>query len=96
MWYVRPAKTQISLQSDQSLKYSMTIKLLTEQDLEFLSLKGGCTGSYICSAQSENLGNSGIALRKVRIPKLADRVRILTLHGTIPELSVRKVRIGTK
>ena len=51
---------------------------------------------YICSAQSENLDNSGIALRKVRIPKLADRVRILTLRGTIPELSVRKVRIGTK
>ena len=51
---------------------------------------------YICSAQSENLDNSGIGLRKVRIPKLADRVRILTLCGTIPELSVRKVRIGTK
>ena len=51
---------------------------------------------YICSAQSENLDNSGIALRKVRIPKLADRVRILTLRGSIPELSVRKVRIGTK
>ena len=55
-----------------------------------------CKFLYICSAQSENLDNSGIALRKVRIPKLADRVRILTLHGTIPELSVRKVRIGTK
>ena len=51
---------------------------------------------YECSAQSENLDNSGIALRKVRIPKLADRVGILTLRGTIPELSVRKVRIGTK
>ena len=58
---------------------------------------------YICSAQSENLGNSGITLRKVRIPRFADRVRILTLRGTIPELSVRKVelsvrkvRIGTK
>ena len=37
-------------QSDQnlclSLEYSMTVKLLTEQHLEFLSLKGGCTGSY--------------------------------------------------
>ena len=37
-------------QSDQSLckslKYSMTVKLLTEQHLEFLSLKVGCTGSY--------------------------------------------------
>ena len=51
---------------------------------------------YICSAQSENLDNSGIALRKVRIPKLADRVRILTLRGSIPELSMRKEGIGTK
>ena len=36
-------------QSDQrlclSLEYSMTNKLLTEHYLEFLSLKGGCTGS---------------------------------------------------
>ena len=92
----------------------MTVQLLTEHHLGFLSFKGSCTGSsvstlvniphcwkshataHICSAQSENLDNSGIALRKVRIPKLADRVRILTLYGTIPELSVRKVRIGTK
>ena len=51
---------------------------------------------YMCFAQCENLDNSGIALRKVRIPKLADRVRILIWRGTIPELSVRKVRIGTK
>ena len=37
-------------QSDQSLclslEYSMNIKLLTEHHLEFLSLKGGCTGSH--------------------------------------------------
>ena len=36
-------------QSDQSLclslEHSMTVKLLTEHHLEFLSLKGGCTGS---------------------------------------------------
>ena len=36
-------------QSDQSvcesLEYYMNIKLLTEHHLEFLSLKGGCTGS---------------------------------------------------
>ena len=35
-------------QSDQSLclslEYSMSVELLTEQHLEFLSLKGGCTG----------------------------------------------------
>ena len=28
-----------------SLEYSMTVKLLTENHLEFLRLKGGCTGS---------------------------------------------------
>ena len=36
-------------QSDQSLclllEYSMTVKLLTEYHVEFLRLKGGCTGS---------------------------------------------------
>ena len=36
-------------QSDQShsslLAYSMSVKLLSEHHLEFLSLKGGCTGS---------------------------------------------------
>ena len=35
-------------QSDQSLclslEYSKSVKLLTEHHLEFLSLKGGCTG----------------------------------------------------
>ena len=39
-------------QSDRSLclslEYSMTVKLLTEQNLQFLSLKGGCT----CSSES--------------------------------------------
>ena len=45
-------ETSISVvyaQSDQSLclslEYSMSVKLLTEYHLEFLSLKGGCTGS---------------------------------------------------
>ena len=36
-------------QTDQSLclslEYSMTVELLTEHCLEFLSLTGGCTGS---------------------------------------------------
>ena len=36
-------------QSDQSLckslEHSLTVKLLNEHDLEFLRLKGGCTGS---------------------------------------------------
>ena len=49
MWYVRPAKPQIT-QSDQSLclslDYSVTVKLLTEHHMEFLSLNGGCTGWF--------------------------------------------------
>ena len=52
MWYVRSAKAQISLpyaQTDQSLcksfEYSMNNQLLTEHHLQFVSLKGGCTGS---------------------------------------------------
>ena len=28
----------------KSLEYSMSVKLLTEHHLEFVSLKGGCTG----------------------------------------------------
>ena len=52
MWYVRPLSLRSACtyaQSDQnlclSLKYSMTVNLLTEYHLEFLSLRGGCTGS---------------------------------------------------
>ena len=33
---------------DYSLEYSMSAKLLTEQHLEFLGLKGGCAGSFVC------------------------------------------------
>ena len=51
MRYVRPAKAHISCayaQSDQSLCNLLEVKLhvLTKQHLEFLNLKGGCTGSY--------------------------------------------------
>ena len=52
MWYVRPAKAQTSLRIRAvyhslclSHEYSMALKILTEHDLEFLSLKGDCTGS---------------------------------------------------
>ena len=52
MLYVRPQRLRsvcAYAQSDQSfclsLEHSMTVKLLTEHYLEFLSLKGGCTGS---------------------------------------------------
>ena len=52
MWYVQPARLRPACactQSDQSLcqllEYSMSIKLLTEHHLEFLSLNGGGTGT---------------------------------------------------
>ena len=47
------------MQSDQSLcwslEYSMTVKLLTEQHLEFLSLLGGCKGSSVYPCQDATL-----------------------------------------
>ena len=49
MWYVRPAKPQISLRIravwSEPLLVAMSVKLLAEDHLELLSLKGGCTGS---------------------------------------------------
>ena len=45
MWCVRPAKPQSDQSLCLSLEYSMSVKLLTEHDLEFLSFKGACTGS---------------------------------------------------
>ena len=42
MWYVQPAKDQSLC---ESLEYSMTVKLPTEHNLEFISLKGSFTGS---------------------------------------------------
>ena len=55
MWYLRPAKAQTACayaQSDQSLclslEYFMTVKLLSEHHLVFLSVKVGCT----CSSES--------------------------------------------
>ena len=43
----QPAHTRnlIRAFASPALEYSMSVKLLTEHHLEFLSLKGGCTGS---------------------------------------------------
>ena len=56
MWFVRQQSLRSACayaQSDQSLckslEYSVSVKLLTEHHLEFLSLKGGCTGSSECT-----------------------------------------------
>ena len=39
----QPAKSDQSI--CESLDYSMTVKVLIEHRLEFLNIKGGCTGS---------------------------------------------------
>ena len=41
----QPAHTHSLIRAFASFKYSMTVKLLMEQHLEFLSIMGGCTGS---------------------------------------------------
>ena len=42
----QPAHTQSLIRAfARRLNYSMTVKLLTEENLESPSLKGGCTGS---------------------------------------------------
>ena len=45
MWYVRPAYAQSDQNLYMSLKYSLSVKLLTEHHLEFKGLNGGCTSS---------------------------------------------------
>ena len=47
MWYVRPAKanTRSLIRAMLVAEYFMSDKLLTEHHYEFLSFKGGCTGS---------------------------------------------------
>ena len=54
IWYVPPAKPQISLRIRAVWSKPLLFvrifddcKLLTEQNLEFLSLKGGCLGSSV-------------------------------------------------
>ena len=48
----------VCAQSDQSLclslEDSLSVKLLTEHYLEFLSLKGGCTGSSVSVYTGQN------------------------------------------
>ena len=47
IWFVRPTKAQTSLRQSLclSIEYYISVKLLTEHQLEFLSLKGDSTGS---------------------------------------------------
>ena len=51
----QPAHAQSDQSHCWSLDYSMMVKLLIEHHLEFLSLKGGCTGSSVYTCQKATL-----------------------------------------
>ena len=55
MWYVNKQRPAFGTKLHLTYDYSMTLKLLTEHHLEFLSLKGGCTGSSGSTPQSAAL-----------------------------------------
>ena len=62
-------------QSDQSLclslEYSLSVKLLTEHHLEFLSLAGGCTGSSESTlVKIPHCWKSHVAAQVLSIPHL--------------------------
>ena len=63
-------------QSDQSLclwlEYSMSVKLLTEHHLEFVSLKGGCRGSSESTHEGFFLVSSGAEIRPLSQWDLGD------------------------
>ena len=71
IWYVRPAKAQTSLRiravrSEPLLvpSYSMNIKILTEHDLDFLSLRaisGNFHVQHFCVEKQEKLSGSRLS-----------------------------------
>ena len=66
-------------QSDQSpflsLEYSVTVQLLTEHHLEFLSLKGGCTGSSESTlVKMPHCWKSHVTAHMVLVPRTPDFV----------------------
>ena len=86
--YVRPAKAQTSLrvvQTEQSLKYSMTVKLPTENYLEFLSLKGGrtCSSEYTLVKMS----HCWISHDAVSRYKLLEKTNNVAVGQLIPGIS---------
>ena len=67
-------------QSDQSpclsLEYSMNVKLLTEHHLEFICLKGGCTGS----SESTHVKRHIVGNHMSRLIYLLKSFMIMQLH----------------
>ena len=76
--------------------YSVSSILLLVEPKRTGQLNGLCIIQCICSAQSRNQDNSRVVLDKVRILTLSGEAGNPTWHGSILELSLCKVGIGTK
>ena len=80
-------------QSDQSLclslEYSMTVKLLSEQHLEFLSLQGGCTGS----SESTSCQNATLLEISCRGSLIMLRCKAYSVHCLFPVFTNKKLTL---
>ena len=69
------------MQSDHSLclslEYSMTVKKLTKYHLEFLNLKGGCTGSSESTLVKMTHFYVSRFINKICIPFITDQQSLL-------------------
>ena len=72
-------------QSDQSLclslEYSLSVKLLTEHHLEFLSFKGGCTGlSESIHVKMPHCWKSHVTAHNVKVRQFSTEYTINAFH----------------
>ena len=86
---LRPAcaYAQPDLSLCSSLEYSMSVKLLTEHHLEFLSLIGGCTGSYettlVLLLEITCHGSYEVCLEKVILISTPSKYTCMPIFGLI-------------
>ena len=64
----------------------MSVKLLTEHHLEFLSLKGGCTGSFVNAILLE-ITCHGSIIRQIYFNNLDDEAEIIMPGKTANDTS---------
>ena len=76
----------------------MSVKLLTEHHLEFLSLKGGCTGSSShATAQKLSMSLQLSLSGQYDIAEASSTTRVLSsAHCTDARLYTLRIKIGTR
>ena len=65
--YVQPAYAQSDQSLCSSLEYSRSVRLLTEHHLEFLSQKGGFTGSSESTLAKSHIVGNHMSRRKYAV-----------------------------